>query len=119
MQDKNKPDKYINVYGWALLLIWWGLRWSVLSSLPEGSGLLGTSLIFFGANAARRSLGEKTNPDNTFLGLFALLSGGVLFTLDVLNTSSKLPIFETLMVCLGVVLFGFAIYSQRRRAPGN
>ncbi len=110
MENKHIFEKRLSLIGWGLLLIWWGLRWSVLVSLPEGSGLLGTSLIFLGVNLARMSAGFPTLRDNTFIGLFTLLAGGTLFIFAILHTPFQPPVFETTLVVLGVLLLGYAIF---------
>ena len=115
MDEKHLYIKRLSVICWGLLLIWWGLRWSVLSSLPEGSGFLGTSLIFLGANLARKWAGLPTLRDNSFIGLFTLLSGGILFIFAVLNTTYQPPVFETILVTLGVLLLGHAISGMGRQ----
>jgi hypothetical protein len=115
MKDKHIFEKRLSYICGGLLLIWWGLRWSVLISLPEGSGLLGTSLIFLGANLARKQAGLSTLKDNTFIGLFSLLSGGTLFVFDMLNLPYQAAVLETFMITLGVLLLGYAIYSFNRR----
>ena len=109
MDDKQYFEKRLSIIFWGLLLIWWGLRWSVLSSLPEGSGLLGTSMIFLGANLTRRSAGLPALRDNTFFGLLTLLAGGILFIFSILHTPFQPPIFETILVTLGVLFLGYAL----------
>jgi hypothetical protein len=111
MDEKRIFEKRLSIICWGLLLIWWGLRWSVLISLPEGSGFLGTSLIFLGANLARMSAGLPTLRDNTFIGLFTLLAGGTLFIFAVLHTPFQPPVFETILVTLGALLLGYALFS--------
>ncbi len=112
MNGNDKLDHRISLIGWALLLIWWGLRWSILISLPEGSGLLGTSLVFFGANFYRASAGLPTYRWNTFLGLFSLLAGGTLSLFALLGTQFQPPVFETILVALGVVMLGFGLVGR-------
>jgi len=111
VDNKHVFEKRLSLIGWALLLIWWGLRWSVLISLPEGSGLLGTSLIFLGANLARKSAGLPTLRDNTFFGVLTLLAGGTLFIFAILHTPFQPPVFETILVVLGALLLGYAIFG--------
>lgn len=115
MDNTKNLINRLSVIGWGLLLIWWGLRWSLLVSLPDGSGLLGTSLIFLGANVVRKSAHISANPNNTFIGLFSLLSGGVLFAFDMLDLPYKAPVLETFMITLGVLLLGYVIFSSSRR----
>jgi hypothetical protein len=114
MDNKHIFDKRLSLIGWGLLLIWWGLRWSVLISLPEGSGLLGTSLIFLGANIARKSAGFPAIADNTFFGLFSLISGGILFSMAILHLPYQPPVFETILITLGVLLVGYAMRNGRK-----
>lgn len=114
MDDKQIYEKRLSRIGWGLLLIWWGLRWSVLISLPEGSGLLGTSLIFLGANLARKSAGLPTLRDNTFIGMFTFLTGGTLFMFAILHTPFQPPVFETILITLGLLLVGYAIFNVRK-----
>lgn len=115
MDNKQIFEKRLSYIAWGLLLIWWGLRWSLLVTLPEGSGLLGTSLIFLGANIARKQAGLPTLRDNTFIGLFSLLSGGALFVFDILNLPYQTGVIEIFMISLGVLLVGYAMYNSIRR----
>jgi hypothetical protein len=115
MDDKHIFEKRLAYICWGILLIWWGLRWSVLIALPEGSGLLGSSLIFLGANLARNHAGLPSLRDNTFIGLFSLLSGGALFVFDILDLPYQAAVLETFMITLGILLLGYAISSLSRR----
>jgi hypothetical protein len=112
MDDKHIYEKRLSIICWGLLLIWWGLRWSVLISLPEGSGFLGSSVIFLGANLARMSAGLPTLRDNTFIGLFTFLAGGTLFIFAILHTPFQPPVFETILITLGVLLLGYALFNM-------
>lgn len=119
MDNKHIFEKRLSFIGWGLLLIWWGLRWSVLISLPEGSGLLGTSLIFLGANLVRKSAGLPTLRSNTFIGLLTLLAGGTLLIFAILRTPFQPPVFETFMITLGVLLLGCAILGSNRQTSSE
>ncbi len=112
MDDYSVLDKRISLIGWALLLIWWGLRWSLLISLPEGSGLLGSSLIFFGANLYRLATSRPAYRWNTFIGLFSLLTGGTLVVFSILGTPFQPPVFETMLITLGVLLLGYGLVGR-------
>ncbi len=113
--SRNKLDTIF----WALLFIWWGLRWSVLRFLPEGSGLVGTGLLLFAGIAALRSAGLPANPNNTFFGLLTLLSGGALVVIDLMHLSVELPIFETFLIVLGVVLLGYALLGKKQQVTSE
>ncbi len=116
MNNDSVLDKRISLIGWSLLLIWWGLRLSLLISLPEGSGLLGSSLIFFGANFYRMATGRPSYRWNTFIGLFSLLAGGILFVCSVLGTPFQPPVFETMLITLGVLLLGYGLVGSSAAA---
>jgi len=111
MNDKKIIDERISIIGWAFLLIWWGLRWSVLASLPEGSGLLGTSLILFSLNITRFALSIPIHKDTTFFGVLSLLAGGALFICAVLEAPIQPPVFETILISLGVVLLAYGVIA--------
>ncbi len=111
MQTINRRHEMIV---WGILLIWWGLRWSLLISMPEGSGLLGTGLILISLKAIRSLAGLPTNHFTTMLSIFALVSGGVLMAPDVLHLQFELPVFETLLIVLGVILLTGELLPVRK-----
>ncbi len=119
MKTDTYFHKKLETTFWALLLIWWGLRWSVLVSLPEGSGLVGTGILLFGATAALRLAGLQADPNNVFFGLIALLSGGALITLSLMHISAELPVLETIMIVLGIVLLGYALIGKKKQASNE
>jgi hypothetical protein len=119
MNTERYFRKRLDTIFWALLLIWWGLRWSVLAFLPEGSGLIGTGLLLFGANAALRSAGLPTNSNNTFFGVISLLTGGVLVFISMLHLSATLPVFETILVVVGLVLLIYALIAKPIVTPSK
>jgi len=119
MKTNKSFRKRLDTIFWGLLLIWWGLRWSVLAALPEGSGLLGTSLLLFGANVALKFTGLRVNSNNTFFGILSLLSGGALVVISALRLSVELPVFETILIALGVVLLGYAILYNKPQTSGE
>jgi hypothetical protein len=104
MNNNRTLDRKYETIAWGLLFIWWGLRWSLLIFLPEGSGLLGSGLILLGLKAIRSLEGIPTNRSTTLLGIFALVSGGLLVAPAILRLPFELPVFETMLIVLGVVL---------------
>lgn len=112
MNTKLSLENKLPTLIWAVLLIWWGMRWSLLEALPEGSGLLGTGVILLGVNALRKSARLPTNPNTTFLGLLTLLAGGVLVGYSFLHLPSQAPVLETVMITLGVMLLGCTILGS-------
>ena len=53
MDNSRTSNRDYETIAWGLLLIWWGLRWWPLASLPDGAGLLGTGVILLGSNRVR------------------------------------------------------------------
>jgi len=114
MNTERNYRKRLSMIFWAVLLIWWGMRWSVLISLPEGSGLLGTGLLLLAANILLKAAGLDPKPDNTFIGLIAFISGGALVIMSYTPQSANLPVFETILVAAGIVLLLFALTSKNK-----
>ena len=97
-------DCEFETVAWGLLLIWWGLRWWPLETLPNGSGLIGTGLILLGLNMIRSMRGIPTKGSTNTLGILALVCGGLLVTSEILQLSIQLPMFEIMLIGLGVFL---------------
>lgn len=104
MNNSQTTKRDYETIAWGLLLIWWGLRWWPLESLPNGIGLLGTGVILLGLNAARFLKGIPTRSVTTMLGLMAFLYGGFLLAIDVMKLSFQLPTFEILLIGSGALL---------------
>jgi hypothetical protein len=106
MGNKPKLDGKFETIAWGLLFIWWGLRWWVLISLPDGSGLIGTGIILLGLNLARWWVGIPTRSLTSLLGLLALGVGGLIFVNETLHLPFQLPVFEILLIIVGLILLG-------------
>lgn len=104
MNNKNILDKRLETMAWGALFIWWGLRWWLLVSLPNGVGLLGTALILLGLNAARLLKGIPTRETTTIVGILMLLLGGLILVLDTRRVSSEIPMFQASLIVLGAFL---------------
>jgi hypothetical protein len=113
MDNVQTIDRKLETIAWGALFIWWGLRWWPLISLPNGTGLLGTGLILLGSNAARSLKSIPTMRYTTILGLFSLVFGGLLLASDVLHVRFELPIFEILLIVLGVILLSRGLVQFR------
>ena len=113
MDDAKILDRKYDAIGWGLLFIWWGVRWSLLIWLPEGSGLIGTGLIFLGMAAARSMNGLPTNGSTKIIGLLALAWGGM----ELVNSTSlltfQLPVFEILLIVAGAILLASGLRDPR------
>jgi hypothetical protein len=119
MDDAKILDRKYEAIGWGLLLIWWGLRWSLLSGLPEGSGLIGTGLLFLGIAVVRSMNGLPTSGSTKIIGILALVWGG----LELVNSTSllavKLPVFEILLIVLGGILLANGLRQPRPAGLGE
>lgn len=113
----DRTHRKFELTTWGLLFIWWGLRWWPLIVLPNGSGLLGTGLIMLGLNAARSRKGIPTRSTTTRLGLLALVLGGLLLlTTEIFHLSVEVPLFESSLIVLGVIILINALRSQQNAA---
>lgn len=104
MNNARKMNLNYETLAWGALLLWWGIRW-LFEFLPNGTGLLGTGLILLGVNVARSLNGIPARGFTTALGILALvLGGGLVLASSVLHLSFELPVFETLLIGLGVIV---------------
>lgn len=113
METQKTLNSQFEIIAWGLLFIWWGLRWSLLVTLPDGSGLLGTALILFGLNAARFLKGIPTRGFTTLLAILALAWGGLEFANSVARLPFRLPVFEIMLILVGVVLVAASLLKIR------
>ena len=104
MNNSRTSNRDYETIAWGLLLIWWGLRWWLLASLPNGVGLLGTGVILLGLNAVRSLNGIPARNITTVLGLLALAFGGLLLAREILNLPFEIPVFEILLITFGALL---------------
>ena len=114
MGHKRNLDAKIETIGWGMLFIWWGLRWWVLISLPEGSGLVGSGVILLGLNLARSLANIPTRSLTTWLGLLALAGGGLMVVNETAHLPFKLPVFEVLLIAMGLILLGRGLFRVRQ-----
>ncbi len=114
MDNERKVNLNFEALAWGALLIWWGLRWWLLVSLPNGIGLLGTGVILLGLNAMRSLNGIPTKGFTTILGILALVFGGLIMASKVLQLSFELPLFEIVLIGLGVFLLASELVRVRK-----
>ncbi len=119
MEITNSLDRKFETITWGALLIWWGLRWWPLESLPNGAGLLGTGGILLGLNAIRSLNGIPAKGFTTILGILALTFGGLLLAREVLRLSFELPLFEILLIGLGVILLARELLRVHKTGFGE
>ncbi len=114
MGRKRNLDAKIETIGWGLLFIWWGLRWWVLISLPDGSGLVGSAVILLGLNLVRSLANIPTCGLTTWTGLLALAWGGLMVVNETMILPFKLPVFEVLLIAAGLILLGRGLLRARQ-----
>jgi hypothetical protein len=107
---------------WGLLAILWGAT-ILFDFIPFGVGLIGTSLILFGANMVRFVNHLPTKNDNTVLGVLILAWGGLEFArpfLRQLFPSGDLDwaIFAILLIGFGVILLTRVFLHTGKTNPG-
>ncbi len=98
---------------WGVSLIWLGLTWMV-SSIPEGAGLVGIGVILLGLNALRAMNNIRISGWTVTLGILSLVWGGLELLQPVLHLPFKLPIFEILMIILGIILLGSTLIQYKQ-----
>ena len=106
MKNIHRLDDKLETMAWGLLFIWWGLRWWVLISLPDGSGLVGTGIILLSLNLIRSLAGISIRRFTTTLGLLAAGVGGLMVVNETMQLSFQLPVFETLLIVIGIIFVG-------------
>ena len=105
MDNARKVNLDLEALAWGMLMIWWGLRWWPLESLPNGTGLVGTGLILLVLNAIRLLKGVPARNFTTLLGVLALAFGGMLLANSILQFSFELRTFEVILIVFGAFLF--------------
>lgn len=113
MDNQKTFDRKLETIAWGLLFIWWGLRWSLLITLPDGSGLIGTALVLLGVNTARFIKGIPTRGFTTLLAVLALAWGGLELANSVALLPIRLPVFEIMLIVVGVFLVVAALLKSR------
>jgi hypothetical protein len=123
MAKTHKFNRKINALGWGLLLILWGIT-ILFDGVPFGVGLLGTGLIFLGANGIRTLNDIPTKDNNTLLGVLALAWGGLELSRPILEGLNLFAdwdwaIFASLMVVLGLLLLSRELLRMHRSGVKN
>ncbi len=88
---------------WGALFIWWGVT-ELANFLPQGVGALGVGLILLGVNLARRQGGLPASGFSNIVGILMLIWGGLELAGAAFNLPFRLPVFEILLISLGVLL---------------
>ena len=104
MENSRTSKRDYETIAWGVLLIWWGLRWWLFASLPNGVGLLGTGVILLGLNTVRSLNGIPTRGFTNILGFLALIFGELFLAHETLNMPFEIPVFEILLIAFGGLL---------------
>jgi hypothetical protein len=112
MNDTRTLNSSFETAAWGALFVWWGIT-ALFHFLPNGTGVIGVGLILLGLNVARSLNGIPTRGFATILGILALVWGGLELASSVLTLPFELPVFEILLITLGVILLGREILRTR------
>ena len=104
-------NRYFESIAWGALFVWWGIL-ELVKGLPNGVGAIGIGLILVGLNIARALNRIPTSGFTTFLGLLALVWGG----LELASVTIGLP-FE--ISVLPVLLIVIGMFTLVRELTGN
>ncbi len=99
---------------WGALCMWWGITF-LFTSLPPGTGAIGTGLILLGLNAARWLNGSVTNGVTITVGVLALVLGGLDLADSALRLPFELPTFAILLITLGAIFVARELLQTRNR----
>jgi hypothetical protein len=114
MDNIQKLDLQYRTVAWGLLFVWWGLRWWLFISLPNGSGLVGTGLILLGLNLARAISNMPSKGSTTLMGISALILGVLMIALGIYQIPLQIPIIETALILSGLALIGNQLLGARK-----
>jgi hypothetical protein len=112
MENTRTLNSSFEMAAWGALFIWWGIT-ELFNFLPTGIGAIGIGLILLGLNVARSLNGIHTKGFTTILGILALVWGGLELASSVFALPFELPVFEILLITLGVILLGREIVRTR------
>lgn len=96
---------------WGLFFVLIGLSWAVSHYYVvdiTAYVALGAGLILVGLNIARTSLRMRLSKFSLFIGIIALAFGGV----ELMG--QKLPLFETIIVLIGLFIIAEAARSLKK-----
>lgn len=111
MNTTQSTHRNLEVIGWGLLFIWWGIT-ELFGFLPEGTGLIGVGLILLGLNAIRLLQGIPISGFSTVIGILALVWGCLELAGALLSLPFELPVFAILLITLGVILLGHEVFRS-------
>lgn len=112
MNDTKTLNRSLETMAWGGIFIWWGVT-ELIQSIPDGIGALGIGLILLALNAIRAMTGIPTSAFSITLGILALVWGGLELVDAVLQLPFEMPVFEILLITLGMLLLGRELLQIR------
>jgi len=103
MNNTQTLNRSLEAITWGALLIWWGIT-ELITSLPNGTIVIGLGLILIIVNVARSRYGVPVNRFSITIGILALVWGGLELLGVLLSLPFELPIFSILLIVLGVIV---------------
>jgi hypothetical protein len=95
-------NRYFESIAWGALFVWWGIL-ELVKGLPNGVGAIGIGLILIGLNVARALNRIPTSGFTTFLGLLALVWGGLELARVTLGLPFEISAFPILLIVFGML----------------
>ena len=103
---KHELNRRLESISWGLFLIMLG-GFALLTSVPEGTWLVGAGVIMLGLNALRLLLGIRIGWTTVILGTVALLSGlGSVYGVNI-------PVGPLLVILIGLAIILRALDRSR------
>ena len=123
MNNSQTSIKKYEGAAWGLLAIIWGAT-ILFDFIPFGVGLVGTGLVFLGANLVRWINHLPITNDNTTLGVLILTWGGLEFARPFLrlmlpSTDLDWVIFAILLIGFGLIFLIRALIRALESNPGT
>ena len=94
-------NRYFESIAWGALFVWWGIL-ELVKGLPNGVGAIGIGLILIGLNVARALNRIPTSGFTTFIGLLALVWGGLELARVTLGLPFEISAFPILLIVFGM-----------------
>jgi len=93
-------NRYFESIAWGALFVWWGIL-ELVKGLPNGIGATGIGLILISLNVARALNHIPTSGFTTFLGVLALVWGGLELAKVTLGLPFEISVFPVLLIVMG------------------
>ena len=123
MNNSNTSKRKYEKAAWGLLAVLWGAT-ILFDFIPFGAGLVGTGLIFLGANIVRSINHLPQKGDNTVIGSLITTWGMLEFARPLLHQRFPLAdldwvIFALLLIDFGILLLIQFLFRNRNSNLGG